>query len=134
MSELRIGDAAKQLGLSIDTLRYYEKEGLITHVRRNTSGIRYYNAQALSQVRFILRAQKVGFSLKEIASLQIMRNNPRKAKDDVRTLTVSKLKQVELHLEEMKFLQRELQLLINLCTQESDNCGILQTLTADTPP
>ena len=128
MSELRIGEAANQLGLSVDTLRYYEKEGLITHVQRSASGIRYYNDKALSQIRFILRAQKVGFSLKEIADLQVMRNDPRKARDEIRTLTVDKLEEVELRLKEMAFLKHELQLLINLCTKESNNCGILEAL------
>jgi len=131
MSELRIGEAATQLGVSVDTLRYYEKEGLITRVKRNASGIRYYNDKALSQIRFILRAQKVGFSLKEIAALQIMRTDPRKAKNEIRLLTQSKLKEVTLRLQEMKYLQHELQLLINLCTHESDQCGILESLDRD---
>ncbi|MDH5361398.1 MAG: MerR family transcriptional regulator [Gammaproteobacteria bacterium] len=131
MSELRIGEAATQLGISVDTLRYYEKEGLITRVKRNVSGIRYYNDKALSQVRFVLRAQKMGFSLKEIAALQIMRTDPRKAKNDIRLLTQSKLTEVTLRLQEMEYLQRELQLLINLCTQESEQCGILESLEND---
>ena len=131
MSELRIGEAATQLGISVDTLRYYEKEGLITRVKRNVSGIRYYNDKTLSQVRFVLRAQKMGFSLKEIAALQIMRTDPRKAKNDIRLLTQSKLTEVTLRLQEMEYLQRELQLLINLCTQESEQCGILESLEND---
>lgn len=131
MSELRIGEAAIQLGISVDTLRYYEKEGLITKVKRNASGIRYYNDKALSQIRFVLRAQKMGFSLKEIAALQIMRTDPRKAKKDIRLLTQSKLTEVTLRLQEIEYLQRELQLLINLCTRESEQCGILESLEND---
>lgn len=133
MTELRIGEAAKLLGLSVDTLRYYEKEGLISHVQRSASGIRYYSDKALSQIRFIIRAQKVGFSLKEIAALQIMRNDPRKARDEIRTLTVNKLQEIELRIKEMEFLKHELQLLINLCTAESEHCGILESFSNDSP-
>lgn len=64
--------------------------------------------------------------------VQVMRNAPRKACDDIRTLSVNKLKQVELRLKKIEILKRELQLLINLCTQESDNCGILQSLDDNT--
>lgn len=130
MSDLRIGEVAKKLELSIDTLRYYEKEGLITLVQRNHSGIRYYNAQALSQIRFIMRAQRVGFSLKEIAALQIMRKDPSKARNEIRALTVSKLQEVDVRLQEMEYLKRELQLLVNICTNKND-CGILNSLNSD---
>lgn len=105
--------------------------GCISNLQINTSGLRYYSEKALSQVRFVIRAQKLGFSLKEIAALQIMRNDQHKAKDNFRTLTVNKLKEVESRLEEMEFLKCKLQILLNLCTQESDNCGILESLNTD---
>ncbi|MEK7758413.1 MAG: MerR family transcriptional regulator, partial [Pseudomonadota bacterium] len=55
------------LGLSADTLRYYEKIGLLQRISRNTAGVRYYSEQDISRLRFIQRAQKMNFSLAEIA-------------------------------------------------------------------
>ena len=62
--------------------------------------------------------------------MQIMRKDPSKARDEIRELTVSKLQEVDVRLQEMEHLKRELQLLVNLCTNNND-CGILNSLTSD---
>ena len=66
-----IGWVSSQLGMSIDTLRYYEKIGLLPPVRRTASGQRRYSSPDLSRLRFIRRAQGMGFSLEEIAQLTV---------------------------------------------------------------
>ncbi|MBL4711266.1 MAG: MerR family transcriptional regulator, partial [Gammaproteobacteria bacterium] len=102
----KIGDIVVQLGISADTLRYYEKIGLLKNIHRAPSGIRLYCDDDLSRLRFILRAKTMNFSLDEITKLLQMRENPGHAKDSVRRLTCDKLAEVESHLKTLSTLQK----------------------------
>ena len=82
----KIGEVTKQLGFSADTLRYYEKIKLLPKVGRNSSGIREYDDKDISCLKFIQRAQKMNFSLREINDLLQMRENPQKVENEVRHL------------------------------------------------
>lgn len=124
----RIGDLTRLLGLSADTLRYYEKIGLLPRVGRNASGLREYGERDVSRLRFIQRAQKMGFSLAEIAHLLAMRESPQQARDEIRTLTSDKLQEVELRLKDLTLLRDELRLLLNLCRGAKDGCPIIETI------
>ncbi len=134
MKSYRIGDVTKLLGVSADTLRYYEKIGLLPAINRTDSGIRVYLERDLSRLRFIRRAQKMQFSLKEIAELLKMREDPQHARDEVRILTRSKLSEVEEHLDDLQFLRNELELLLNLCTASEDGCPIIEGIDEDDSP
>ena len=125
---IRIGEAAAVLGISTDTLRYYEKIELITNVQRNDVGIRLYSDKDLSRLRFIKRAQKMGFSLNEIGQLLGFRENPQKAKPKVRELAHQKLTEIDEHLAELSTLRDELRLLSNLCGANPDGCPILEKM------
>ena len=131
MSEYRISDVTKQLGLSADTLRYYEKIGLLLSIHRTGSGIRVYTDKNLSQIRFIQRAQKMNFSLTEIKGLLQMREDPQHARLEVRQLTRTKLDEVEILLADLTLLKNELSLLISLCTGSENGCPIIEGI--DTP-
>jgi len=124
----KIGEVTKQTGLSADTLRYYEKFGLITGVSRNPSGIRLYSEKNLSQLNFIKRAQHMNFSLQEIKNLLSMREDPQHAKDSVRQLTADKLKNIEEQLTELSTLKNELTLLLNLCRGSKEGCPIIEDI------
>lgn len=128
MVSYRIGDVTRLLGISADTLRYYEKIGLLPAINRTDSGIRVYLDRDLSRVRFIRRAQKMQFSLKEIAELLKMREDLQHARDEIRLLTRSKLSEVEEHLDELQFLRNELQLLLNLCIASENGCPIIDSI------
>jgi MerR family transcriptional regulator, copper efflux regulator len=128
MKSYRIGDVTRLLGISADTLRYYEKIELLPAINRTDSGIRVYLERDLSRLRFIRRAQKMKFSLKEIAELLKMREDPQHARDEIRVLTRSKLREVEEHLDDLQFLRNELQLLLNLCTASEDGCPIIESI------
>ena len=128
MKSYRIGDVTKLLGISADTLRYYEKIGLLPAINRTDSGIRVYLDRDLSRLRFIRRAQKMQFRLKEIAELLKMREDPQHARDEVRILTRSKLSEVEEHLDDLQFLRNELQLLLNLCIASESGCPIIDSI------
>jgi MerR family transcriptional regulator, copper efflux regulator len=126
MSDYRIGDIGKRLGLSADTLRYYEKIGLLQNVNRTASGIRLYSDKNVSQLKFIQRAQKMNFSLAEIKDLLKMREDPQHARDDVRELSHQKLVEIETHLKDLTTLRNELTLLVNLCTGSEEGCPIIE--------
>ncbi len=128
MANYHIGAIAHKLGLTPDTLRYYEKIGLLPRVSRNPSGIRLYNDKDVSRLKFIQRAQQMNFTLAEIASLLKMREAPQRARKQVRELTAKKLVEVEARVKELRTLQNELQLLINLCTGSKDSCPIIREI------
>lgn len=128
MGQYRIGNVTEKLGLSADTLRYYEKIGLLPKVGRNGGGMRLYNDTDLSRLKFIQRAQKMDFTLAEIAELLKMREAPQKARKRARELTAHKLAQVETRLAELKTLRNELALLMNLCSAGGKSCGIIKAI------
>lgn len=128
----RIGQVAEKLGLSVDTLRYYEKSGLLPPVARTGSGLRTYDEKDLSRLKFIQRAQKMDFSLAEIAALLEMREDPQHARDEVRAMVTSKLEEVESRLEDLMLLERELRLLINLCRGAEEGCPIIEEIDQET--
>lgn len=128
MSQYRIGTVTARLGLSADTLRYYEKIGLLSGVARDAAGIRRYNDKDLSRLRFIQRAQKMDFTLAEIGELLKMREAPQKARKRVRQLTAHKLAAVDARLVELKVLRGELALLMNLCSAGGKSCGIIKEM------
>jgi len=122
----RISEIGELLGLSADTLRYYEKIGLLKHVARTPGGARVYSSRDLSRLRFIRRAQSMNFSLAEIGKLLEMREDPQHARDDIRLITRNKLTEVEAQLKELKTLRNELKLLVDLCRGETDGCPIIE--------
>lgn len=128
MTAYRIGEISECLGVSIDTLRYYEKIGLLPKVARSASGIRQYNDQDLARLRFIRRAQAMNFSLSEIAELLKLREDPRQARDEVRELTRHKLAEVEVRLQELDALRAELQALLKQCEGARNGCPILERI------
>ena len=128
----KISDVTKVTCLSADTLRYYEKIGLLKKINRTPSGIRHYTDDDLSRLRFILRAKAMNFTLHEISDLLQMRENPGRAKKSVRELTQNKLTEVEEHLKTLGTLRNELTLLINLCTGSKDGCPIIDDINQKT--
>jgi len=127
----QIGEVTRQLGISADTLRYYEKIHLLPPIARGPSGLRMYDDQDLSRLRFIRRAQHMGFSLKEIARLLEFREDPQRARQETRQLAGEKLAFLDGRLTELQSLRNELQLLINLCAAGDDGCPIITGLEDD---
>tara|TARA_R110002167_G_scaffold365860_2_gene591695 strand:+ start:14208 stop:14597 length:390 start_codon:yes stop_codon:yes gene_type:complete len=127
----QIGEVTKRLNISADTLRYYEKIKLLPAIARNVSGLRSYCDKDLSRLKFIRRAQRMGFSLKEISQLLNFREAPLQAKPEVRQLAGEKLADIEIHLKELALLRNEFKLLINLCMGSEDGCPIIDGLEDD---
>ncbi len=134
MAIYKIGEVTKQTGLTADTLRYYEKFGLIPNISRNESGLRLYDDKDISRLKFIKRAQRMNFSLEEIKDLLLMRKDPRHAKDNIHRLTADKLRDIESQLSDLEILRNELQLLLNLCRGSDEGCPIIEGIDADEKP
>lgn len=128
MNSYRIGEVTEKVGISADTLRYYEKIKLLPVISRTDSGIRMYEDKDISRLRFIQRAQNMRFRLKEIGALLSMREDPQHAREEVRLLTRKKLDEIEGHLGELQYLRNELQLLLNLCRVSENGCPIIESI------
>lgn len=123
-----IGKTAEVLGLSPDTLRYYEKIGLVPRVGKNRSGRRTYSEKDMARLKFVQRAQSIGFSLAEIGQLLKLRENPLKSSKAIRAMAQRKCADMQKQIRTLKTMEAELTLLLNLCSGNSDNCPILERL------
>jgi len=135
--EQSIQQACEVTGLSADTLRYYEKIGLLGPVPRSAGGARRYDRKILEQLRFIQRAKAMRFSLEEINDLLRFRESPRASREEVRKLARDKLGLIQEQIGQMKHLETELTLLLNLCDKSACGCPIIEGMeespdTADT--
>jgi len=128
--EVTIGKLAKEVGVNIQTVRYYERRRLLSPTARKPSGYRLYGDDALKRLRFIRNAQSLGFTLKEIAELLDLRVSLRTRCGDVQKKAQAKLAQAESKVRDLQALARGLRGLIKACQagQPTDRCPILQTL------
>lgn len=133
MRTYMIGEVTDLTAVPQDTLRYYEKIGLLKPVARDPGGRRRYREHDLERLRFIRRGQKMSFSLAEIGKLLELRDAPARARPAVLQLAAAKLGDVEHHLDELNHLHGELQLLLNLCASSDGPCPILQSLEGEPP-
>src|SRR5690242_19301659 len=113
--EKTIGAAAEALGLSQDTLRYYEKIGLIPRAAKSRGGHRLYSEHDLARLRFVQRAQGVGFSLVEIKKLLRLRANPEGCTQAIRDMALQKCNELERQRVELEAMKRELGALLEQC-------------------
>ena len=127
-----IGDAAEALGVSADTLRYYEKIRLVPRASKNGSGRRTYSDKDLSRLRFVQRAQSIGFSLSEIGRLLKLRENPAKCSQAVRDMAKQKCDEMQEQISTLKRMESELTLMLNSCSGQ-DPCPILERLDRTGP-
>ena len=133
-SELTIGQLAKEVGVNIQTVRYYERLKLLTPTARKPSGYRLYGDEAHRRLRFIKNAQTLGFTLHEIAELLNLRINSTARCGDVQRKAQAKLAQVEAKIRDLRALDRALQGLIHACKagQPTDRCPILKSMEENT--
>ncbi|MCG7563435.1 MULTISPECIES: Zn(2+)-responsive transcriptional regulator [Pseudoalteromonas] len=128
----KIGHIAKQLNVSTDTLRYYERQGLLQARTRSSAGYRLYDDSAVEQMRFIVRAKTVGFSLKDIQELLAIKiDKHNHSCEEVKSLTVQKLAQTRQRIEELVKFERSLSVLAERCCggeESADDCSILTAL------
>ena len=126
-----IGKVATLVGVSTDTLRYYEKERLIEPTSKTASGYRQYNDDAVGRIRFIKTAQHCGFSLSEIHELLTLKRADRACCEDVRSVAIEKKLRVAHKLRALQAMSAALDDLIQSCeggAVATDDCAILAAL------
>jgi DNA-binding transcriptional MerR regulator len=140
-SGLTIGKLAKIVHVSADSIRYYEKEGLISPAQKSDAGYRLYTEEAVRRLNFIKHAQKCGLSLSEVGELLELKRRGDSCCNDVRTLAIQKKLQIEAKINALKAMSCALNNLIETCTDDTkplDECPILTaletTLAADSGP
>tara|TARA_R110000868_G_scaffold190862_1_gene434699 strand:- start:1196 stop:1588 length:393 start_codon:yes stop_codon:yes gene_type:complete len=127
-----IGEVAKRTGLSIDAIRYYEREGLITPVHMRESGYRDFDNSSLDSLHFIIQAKEIGFSLKQIKHLLLLKENPDTTCAEVRELAQGKLNEVGHKIKLLKKMEQQLNKLLTKCEAESNgSCPIIEELSKE---
>lgn len=132
----RIGELALRYGLKADTLRFYDKHGLLKPSSRSTSGYRLYSEEDAQCLAFILRAKAIGFSLTDIGELlSIELDKPNWACADVKEVVDLKLIDIQAKIKELNYFKASLQKLSNACCGgqvSAENCSILGALESPT--
>ena len=123
MENLTIGKLAKAHGVRAATLRYYEQMGLIPATRRTAAGYRIYGEDAARRLRFIRRAQTLGFALGEIAELLALSHRPQASAGEVKQITRRKIADVEQRIRDLERMKRALQSLEATCSGHGSTAG-----------
>jgi DNA-binding transcriptional MerR regulator len=130
-SMLTIGKVAKLAEVSIDTIRYYERHGLVTPVQKSDAGYRLYNDEAVRRLHFIKHAQHCGLTLADIRQLLDLKRQDDSCCEDVRSLVIQKKLQLEHKIQSLKTMSQALSELLAICVDEAkplDACPILAAL------
>jgi len=131
--KLTIGRLAKAAGINIESVRYYQRIGLIAEPPKPQHGFRHYPAKTIERIKFIKRAQQLGFSLQEIADLIALGSGHCR---DVRQRAEKKRDTIEMRIRDLQALRETLDKLINACLAGNDehHCPMVESLLAqDTP-
>ena len=129
---LKISELSAQSGLSAHTLRFYEKNGLISASSRSEAGYRFYNEADVRRVEFVKTARNTGFSLEDIAQLLSIRVDKQSHScQEVTDLTQNKLNEVNTKIEELQSMQQTLEILLDSCCggpEKATHCSIMEAL------
>jgi MerR family copper efflux transcriptional regulator len=130
MKLMTIGSVSKQSGIGVETVRFYEKSGLIDEPPRTESGYRQYPPSTVIRIRFIMRAKELGFTLKEIKELLNLRLDPSTTCEDVRLMAEEKLGNVRAKIQSLQGIEKALGELIGACAVGGPDgeCPILEAL------
>ncbi len=132
MTSMRIGSVARASGLSVETIRYYERRGLLKAPTRSLSGYREYPPQVVDRLAFIRRGKHLGFSLDEIKELLDLELSPQADSATVKGLVEEKVLVIEARIAELSRLKQTLAELSSRCDGQgsTDGCPILRFLKA----
>ncbi|MGH2862056.1 MAG: MerR family transcriptional regulator [Solirubrobacteraceae bacterium] len=130
---MRSSELAEQAGVNVQTLRYYERRGLLPEPERLDSGYRAYGADAVRIVRFVRHAQKLGFSLEEIDTLLDLSAGGPASCEAARELATAKVAELDQKLASVTAMRDSLLRLIDTCVLPRDRreCPLLHAIEAD---
>lgn len=130
-SELTIGRVAKLAGVNVETIRYYQRRGLLAEPDKPHMGYRRYPSDIVKHIRFIKRAQALGFTLEEITEL--LRLEEARACAETRALAAHKMQLIDLKLKDLASMRKALAGLVQQCDRKqlAKGCPIIQVLEQD---
>lgn len=129
MERLTVGEVAKRGQVNMETIRYYEQRGLLPAPPRSPSGYRLYSVETIDRVRFIKRAQELGFSLKEIGELLALRVSPQATSAEVRRRAEAKVADIDGKIKTLQAMKKALVRLTATCDGRgsASECPILES-------
>ncbi|SES81459.1 Cd(II)/Pb(II)-responsive transcriptional regulator [Thalassotalea agarivorans] len=127
---MKIGQLAKVSGCSIQTIRYYEKEGLLNPPSRSEGNFRLYDEKALKELEFVKHCRSLDIPLSDVKTLVELKNKPGESCSSVNNLISNQLALVNKRIKEMKALKSELQIMEKACSKGNtvEQCGIMKSL------
>lgn len=131
--KMTIGQVARKAGIGVETVRFYEREGLLEEPERRASGYRQYGEEAVRRLRFIRRAKELGFTLREIVELLALRHDPRATRTDVRERVKAKVEDIEAKVRDLQRIRGVLISLGETCQGHGSatDCPILEAIDRD---
>lgn len=129
MEALSIGQIAHRAGIGVETVRFYERQGILQKPPRSKSGYRKYQPEAVLRLCFIKKAKEVGFSLKEIKELLSLRLDMDATCEDVRSRAAAKISDIEQKIQALQRMKQALTDLTAACSGDGpiSECPILQS-------
>ncbi len=130
---LTIGKLANQAGVTIETIRYYQRKGLLQEPEKPVSGYRQYPGDTINRIRFIKRAQQTGFTLKEISELLLLDSGHC---EDVMKMAKQKRIQIDEQIKDLTALRNVLDNLVKGCQigSATDHCSIIDSFSNQSDP
>lgn len=130
MKALMIGQVASQSGVAVETVRFYERQGLLDPPARRASGYRQYNEDVVTRIRFIRRAKELGFSLSEIDELLKLRVDSADACAETKRLVVGRIEQIDEKISDLQRVRNALSDMTAACGEAGSDseCPILEAL------
>ena len=124
---LKTGELAREAGVNVETIRFYERKGLLPEPPRRSSGYREYPREAVRRIRFIQRAKELGFTLREIKGLLELRVDPDTTCNEVRDRATEKIADVKHKIADLRKIEKALRKLTESCSGSGpkDGCPIL---------
>lgn len=130
MKTMTIGKLARQADVGVETVRFYERRGLIEDPPRRDSGYRQYPPETVDRLRFIRRAKELGFSLDEIGELLGLRSHPAENREQARAKAQAKIDDIDRRMADLSRMKQVLSGLADACAHGTDTepCPILMAL------
>lgn len=130
MKTMTIGQVAREAGVGVETLRFYEREGLLEQPGRRESGYRQYDPAVVGRLRFIQRAKTLGFTLREIKELLRLHGDEDATRADVKRRAEGKIADIEAKIEDLRRMRAALGELVQACDGDGPlhGCPIIEAL------
>lgn len=124
----RIGELSRESAVNLETIRYYERIGLLQPPARNASGYRTYQADAVRRLSFIRRGRELGFSIEQLRTLLELADHPHSPCAEADQLARTHLQQVDARIADLQQMRNVLQNLVGCSSDSAEHCRLLETL------